>query len=168
MTSTESSINSTDLRTLEKNKAIVRKLMEVVNNHNLALLDDLVVSDYVNQQMRIRTIEDFKEVLREQYRGFPDIHRTIEDIVAEGDKVWLRVKITGTHTGEYRGVLPTGKKIVMPAVPAYRLSNGKLTEGWSVWNPLDLFKQLDIVEYKGFPDESSGSPPTIARRSSNA
>lgn len=160
-------MNSTDLRTLEKNKASVRKLMEAVNNHDLAALDDLVVSDYVNQELHIGNIEEFKAVLREQYKGFPDVHRTIEDIVADGDKVWLRVKITGTHTGEYRGVAPTGKKIVMPAVPAYRVSNGKLAEGWSVWNPLDLFKQLGVVEYKGFPDESSGSHPTIARRPSN-
>jgi predicted ester cyclase len=167
MTTTKNSINSTDLRTLERNKVTVRKLMEAVNNHDLTPLDDLVESDYVNQQMRIRSVEDFKAVLREQYRGVPDVHRTIEDIVAEGDMVWLRVKITGTHTGEYRGVPPTGKKIVMPAVPAYRVSNGKLTEGWSVWNPLDLFKQLGVVEYKGFPDVSSGSRPTIARRSSN-
>ncbi len=167
MTTTENSINSTDLRTLEKNKASVRKLMEAVNNHDLAALDDLVVSDYVNQQMRIGNIEEFKAVLHEQYKGFPDVHRTIEDIVAEGDKVWLRVKITGTHTGEYRGVVPTGKKIVVPAVPAYRIVNGKLTEGWSVWNPLDLFKQLGVIEYNGFPDESSGNRPTIARRSSN-
>lgn len=167
MTTTENSINSTDLRTLEKNKATVRKLMEAVNNHDLTALDDLVVSDYVNQQMRIRNIEEFKAVLREQYRGFPDVHRTIEDIVAEGDRVWLRVKITGTHTGEYRGVTPTGKRIVMPAVPAYRIVNGKLTEGWSVWNPMDLFKQLGVIEYKGFPDESSGNRPTIARRASN-
>lgn len=167
MTTIENSINSTDLRTLEKNKASVRKLMEAVNNHDLAALDDLVASSYVNQQMRIGNIEEFKAVLREQYKGFPDIHRTIEDIVAEGDKVWLRVKIVGTHTGEYRGVAPTGMKIVMPAVPAYRIVNNKLIEGWSVWNPLDLFKQLGIIEYKGFPDESSGNRPTIARRSSN-
>ena len=67
MTTTENRINSTDLRTLERNKGTVRKLMEAVNNHDLTPLDDLVESDYVNQQMRIRSVEDFKAVLREQY-----------------------------------------------------------------------------------------------------
>ncbi len=167
MTTIEDTSNTTDLTTLEKNKATVRKLMKAVNNQDLEALDGLVESDYVNQQMQIRNIEEFKAVLREQFRGFPDVHRTIEDIVAEGDKVWLRVKITATHTGDYRGVAATGRNIVMPAVPAYRIVNGKLTEGWSVWNPLDLFKQLGVIEYKGFPDESSDNRPTIARRSSN-
>ena len=167
MTTMKDNISATDLTTLEKNKATIRKLMKAVNNQDLAALDGLVISDYVNQQMRIGNIEEFKAVLREQYRGFPDVHRTIEDIVAEGDKVWLRVKITATHTGVYRGVAPTGKKIVMPAVPAYRIVNGKVIEGWSVWNPLDLFKQLGVVEYKGFPDESVGNHPTIAKRLSN-
>ncbi|MFW9806822.1 MAG: ester cyclase [Candidatus Thorarchaeota archaeon] len=167
MTTKEDSFLSADLTTLEYNKARIHELMDAVNNQDLAALDNLIVAEYVNQQMRIGNIDEFKAVLREQYRGFPDIHRTIEDIVAEGDKVWLRVKITGTHTGEYRGVAPTGRRIVMPAVPVYRIVNGKVTEGWSIWNPLDLFKQLDVIEYKGFPDESGANRPTIARRSTN-
>ena len=82
-----------------------------------------------------------------------DWHETIEEIIADGDKVWIRVRITGTHTGEFRGIAPTGKKFVMLAVPSYRIVDGKIVEGWSVWNPLDFLKQLGVVEYKGFPDE---------------
>jgi steroid delta-isomerase-like uncharacterized protein len=132
---------------LEENKAIVRKLIEAVNKQDLALLDDLVVRDYVNQTMRMTNREAFKKTLNIQYGGFPDVHRTIEDIIAEGDKVWVRAKITGTHTGDYLGIAPTGKKFVMPAVSMYRIVDGKITEGWSVWDSLDLFKQLGIIEY---------------------
>ncbi|UCH36922.1 MAG: ester cyclase, partial [Candidatus Bathyarchaeota archaeon] len=100
---------------LEANKAIVRKLIKAVNKHDLTALDELIVSDYVNQTMRMASREAFKKALSVQYGGFPDIHRTIEDIIAEGDKVWVRAKITGTHTGDYLGIAPTGKKFVMPA-----------------------------------------------------
>jgi predicted ester cyclase len=101
----------------------------------------------------VRSREDLKKILKRQYRGFPDIHRTMEDIIANKNSVWIKVKITGTHNGEYRGIAPTGKKYVMDAVPHYRIVNSKIVEGWSVWNPLNLFMQLGVIEYKGFPDE---------------
>ena len=137
----------------EENLEIGRKMVEAVNKQDLALLDELVVPDYVNRQLRVRSRDDFKQILRRQYAGFPDIHRTIEDIVADGDTVWIRAKVTGTHTGEFRGIAPTGKKFVMEAVPHYRIVDGKIVEGWSVFNPLNYFIQLGVIEYKGFPDE---------------
>jgi predicted ester cyclase len=138
---------------IEENLKIGHKMMEIVNNKDLRLLDDLLVPEYVNPQLNIHKREDLKEVLNMQYRGFPDVHRTIEDIIADEDSVWMKVRITGTHTGEYRGISPTGKKILVEAVPRYRVVNGKIVEGWSVWNPLDLFRNLGVIEYKGFPDE---------------
>lgn len=138
---------------LEENKEIGRKMMEAVNKQDMGLLDDLVVPGYVNPQLKLRSREDLKQILSRQYGGFPDVHRTIEDIIADEETVWIRVKITGTHTGEYRGIAPTGKKFVMAAVPHYRIVDGKIVEGWSVWNPFDFFKQLGVIEYKGFPDE---------------
>jgi predicted ester cyclase len=137
----------------DENLEIGRKMMEAVNKQDIASLDELVAPDYVNQQLKVRSREDLKQILRRQYAGFPDVHRTLEDIIADEDTVWIRVKITGTHTGEYRGIAPTGKEYVMEAVPHYRLVDGKIVEGWSVWNPLDLFRKLGVIEYKGFPDE---------------
>jgi predicted ester cyclase len=138
---------------IEENLKIGHKMMEIVNKQDLRLLDDLLVPKYVNLQLKIHNREDLKEVLNMQYRGMPDVHRTIEDIIADENSVWIRVKITGTHTGEYRGIAPTGKKMVMDAVPRYRIVDGKIVEGWSVWNPLDFFRKLGVIEYKGFPDE---------------
>ncbi|MHA2143319.1 MAG: ester cyclase [Candidatus Thorarchaeota archaeon] len=128
-------------------------MMKAVNSQDLSLLDELLVSDYMNKQIEVQSLEDLKEVLRKQYAGFPDIHRTIEDIIADEDSVWLKVRITATHTGEYRGIAPTGAKIVMEAVPTYRIVDGKIVEGWSVWNPIPYLKPLGVIEYKGFPDE---------------
>jgi predicted ester cyclase len=138
---------------IEGNLNIGRKMMEAVNKQDLRLLDELVVPEYTNPQLQVTNREDLKQILQMQYTGFPDVHRTLEDVVADEDSVWIRVTITGTHTGEYRGIAPTGKKVVMEAVPSYRIVDGKIVEGWSVWNPLDLFRQLGVIEYKGFPDE---------------
>ncbi|MFX1263589.1 MAG: ester cyclase [Promethearchaeota archaeon] len=141
--------------TSAENKEIGLKMMEAVNQKNMKLLDDLVAPEYVNKQLKVRSREDLKKILRRQYKGFPDVLRTLEDIIADEDSVWIRVKITETHTGEYRGIAPTGKKYVMDAVPHYRIVDGKIVEGWSVWNPLNLFMQLGVIEYKGFPDEAT-------------
>lgn len=85
--------------------------------------------------------------------GFPDLHVTIEDIIAEGDKVWIRLTQTGTHTGKFRGLRPTGKKIKYTAVTIWRIVDGKVAEGWGIYDQLDYYKQLGVINYKGFPDE---------------
>ena len=78
------------------------------------------------------------------YKGFPDLHTTIEDIIAEGDKVWIRVKATGTHTGEFLGLTPTGKKITITSVDIFRIVDGKIVQGWTVNDFLDFYKQLGL------------------------
>jgi predicted ester cyclase len=92
------------------------------------------------------------------FKGFPDWHEAIEDIIAEGDKVWVRLTYTGTHTGEFRGLAPTGKKITTIGVMIYRLVNGKLVEGWDLSDYMGLFKQIGAIEYseeakKLFPED---------------
>ena len=78
---------------------------------------------------------------------------TIEDIIAEEDKVWVHITETMTHTGEYRGIAPTGKKITFPSVWINRIVDGKVVEGWEVYDLLDFLKQLGVIEYKGFPED---------------
>jgi len=80
------------------------------------------------------------------YKGFPDYHGTIEDIIAEGDKVWARVTYAGTHTGEYLGFAPSGEKISYSSVTIKRIVNGKMMEGWTVNDMMDFFKQIGIIE----------------------
>ena len=138
---------------LEENKAKVRKVIEaVINKQNLDLLDDLSAPDYVDHTHQL-SLEGVKQFMNMLFEAFPDWHETIEDIVAEGDKVWVRVKGTGTHKGEYRGIAPTGKKITGVGVNIYRIVNGKFVEGWAVEDWMDFLKQLGVIEYKGFPDE---------------
>ena len=95
--------------------------------------------------------EFIKKLFTMAFEGFPDWHEAIEDIIAEGDKVWVRIKATGTHTGEWDlfGVklTPTGKKIEMPMVFIWRLENGKLAEGWEVDDNLNFLIQLGVIDY---------------------
>ena len=136
---------------LEENKAIVRKVIEAENKKDLGLLDELLSTDYVdgrNTPFEVRGLEQYKQWYSRVYEGFSDYNETIEDIIAEGDKVCIRLKITATHTGEYLGLAPTDKKITVMATQIWRIVNSKVIEGWSVADTLDAYKQLGVIEYK--------------------
>jgi C-1 hydroxylase len=130
---------------LEENKAIVRKAIEAINKKDLSLLDDLVAPNYFDHVAK-QGQELIKQFIVMLYKGFPDYHATIEDIIAEGDKVWARVTYTGTHTGEYLGFPPSGKKISYNSVTIKRVVDGKMVEGWTVNDMLDFFKQIGMIE----------------------
>jgi len=137
----------------EENKAIVRRTIEAINKQNLSLCDDLVAPDFVDHTRQVRGLEVLKQFVTMIYKSFSNFHVTIEDMIGEEDKVWIRVKITGTHTGGYRGLAPTGKKFTEASVWIYRIVKGKVVEGWNVDDELDFLKQLGVIEYKGFSDE---------------
>ena len=135
---------------LEENKAIIRKVIEAVNKRNLALLDELMAPDFVGHTLQLQGLESYKKLNTMLFNGFPDWHVTIEDIIAEADEVWVRVTATGTHKGEYRGLAPTGKRITGTGVSIWRIVDGKMVERETVINFLDFYKQLGVIEYKGF------------------
>ena len=139
---------------LKENKAMVQSFTEALNKKNLALLDELMAPDYVEHTLQLEGYENWKQYVTKFLKGFPDLNVTIEDIIAEGDKVWTRVKITGTHTGEFRGITPTGKTITQKCVWIDRIADGKFVESWSIDDNLDFLKQLGVIEYKGFPNEN--------------
>ena len=127
---------------LEENKAIVRRFNDGFNRKDLAVIDDLFAPNLVDRGLQL------KHNITEIHKGFPDIHRPIEDIIAEGDKVWMYVKGTGTHTGEYLGITPTGKKFTFSGVTIFRVVDSKIVDIESdVWDFMDLYKQIGIIEY---------------------
>jgi C-1 hydroxylase len=145
---------------LEENKAIVRRFVEAYNKQNLDLSDDLLAPDYVDPDYpQLQGLEGLKQMMNMFFKAFPDFHETVEDIIAEGDKVWVLLTYTGTHTGEWLGLAPTGKKIRCRAIDIYRIVNGKIAWGRRVPTPdLAFFKQLGVVEYtekgkKLFPED---------------
>ena len=141
---------------LEENKNTIRKMIEAINKQNLALLDELTASDvvyYMNTQ-QIRGLGVLKHIVEQEIKGFPDLLVTIEDIMAEGDKVCVHLRETLTHTGNFRGLAPTNKKLTDTAMAIFRIAKGKIVEGWGVYDQMDFLKQLGVIEYKGFPDDS--------------
>jgi len=141
---------------LEENKTIIRKMIEAINKQNLASLDQLIATDFVYHTLmqQIQGLDAMKQGVEEEIHSFPDLHVTIEDMMAEGDKVCIRLMETVTHTGEFRGLAPTGKKLTYTAVAIFRIVEGKIVEGWGVYDQMDFFKKLGVIEYKGFPDEA--------------
>jgi len=133
---------------LEKNKATVRRFIEEWNKRNLAALDELMAADYFDPSLQVRGLEAYKQLLTVVLKGFPDWHETIEDIIAEGNKVWVRYTATGTHAGEFRGLAPTGKMFTETGVLIWRIVDGKIVEKESaVYDQLDFLKQLGVIEY---------------------
>ena len=132
---------------LKENKTIIRRLIEAVNKHNVDLLDELISPDFSFPSYQIRGVDVMKLAIEEEIKGFPGFHVTIGDIIAEGDKVWVHSTTTATHTGEFRGVVPTGKKVTIPGVNIYRIFDGKMVEGWSVTDSTNLLKQLGWIVY---------------------
>jgi steroid delta-isomerase-like uncharacterized protein len=144
----------------EQNKAIVRRFMDAYNNRELEIFDELVAEDYIDHVFEQQGREYLRQLFTMAFEAFPDWYEAIEDIIAEGDKVWVLVKATGTHTGEWdlfgAKLPPTGKKTSIMMVFIWRIENGKLAEGWEVDDNLEFLRQLGVVDYteKGKPIES--------------
>jgi len=132
---------------MEENKEVVHRFVEAYNNQNFDLLDDLLAPDYFDSTNQVGA-EGLKQLIKMAFAAFPDYHETIEDIIAEGDKVWILVRTnTGKHTGEFMGIAPTGKKLSTLAVDILRVVNGKIVEYRDVVDRLDFLNQLGIIEY---------------------
>jgi C-1 hydroxylase len=118
---------------VEENKSIVRRFIEAYNERNLDLFDDLVAPDYVDHTHQLQGREEFRQLFTKAFKAFPDWHESIQDIIGEGEDVWVRVKATGTHTGDWNlfGVQlpPTGNKVTMMMVFLFRIADEKLAEG---------------------------------------
>jgi C-1 hydroxylase len=136
---------------LEKNKAIIRRMIEAFNKRDLASLDKLIAADYIDHYHQLRSLKKYKQFGTRLLRAFPDWHEDVEDLVAEGNKVCLRFKATGKHTGRFEfgkvRLAPTGKKITGTGVLAYRIANGKIAEAWGASNLLEIYEKLGVIEY---------------------
>jgi C-1 hydroxylase len=137
-------INGMFSMSFEENKAIIRRWFDAENKKDLSPIADIVAPDFVDQKNQLRSREEYKKWLTMFIKAFPDLHVTIEDVIAEGDKVWVRLRETATHTGEYFG-LPTGNKLSYKVVAIWHIVNGKCIEGWIVYDQVDFLKQLGVI-----------------------
>ena len=124
------------MMSIEKNKAIVRRLWEEVWNQNdLAVCDEIFDATYAEHE------RNFVPVLR---AAFPDLHFTIEDMIAEGNKVVTRYTFSGTHQGEIMNVPATGKPVNINCIWIHRLADDRIVEGRD-WGLVDMFGMLQQV-----------------------
>jgi steroid delta-isomerase-like uncharacterized protein len=135
----------------EENKAAVRREVEELYNHtgNLDVADEIFSPDYVSYEPtsgETRGIEGARQFAATFREAFPDLQCTIDDMVAEGDKVVMRFRGSGTHQGETEAFGPaTGKRMEMTGITIKRLSEGKIVEAWTNFDALGMMQQLGMV-----------------------
>jgi steroid delta-isomerase-like uncharacterized protein len=133
----------------EGNKAIVRRFVEEVQNGgNLAVVDEVAAPGYINHTAPAGVPADregLKQLTAMFRRAFPDGQMTIEDMVAEEDRVATRKTFRGTHRGELMGIPPTGNAVAIGLMDMVGLVDGKVVESWSAADDLGLLQQLGVL-----------------------
>ncbi len=134
----------------EANKALVRReLEEVFSKGNLDTSEELYAPDYVGHEStspeEIRGVEGARQFAAIYRQAFPDLQVTVEDEVAEGDKVATRFTARGTHQGELEGIAPTGNRVEIAGIAISRIEGGKIAEDWSNFDALGLMQQIGAV-----------------------
>ena len=135
----------------EENKALVRRTIEALNERNWAAYDEAFSSDIVlhNASRTIQGLQAHKQYVSMLLTAFPDLQFTVEDLIAEGDKVVDRYTARGTHTGALMGMAPTGKQFTATAISINHFANDKIVEQWFNVDDLGLFQQLGLVPATG-------------------
>ena len=130
----------------EANKALARRFIEeVANRGNLAVADELFGPDFETRDAVVPTVpgpEGVKQVFRAARAAFPDFHETVEDVLADEDRVMVRWSTRGTHQGPFAGIAPTGKTVEWRGVFILRVKDGRFVEMWQVHDTLGLLRQL--------------------------
>ena len=132
----------------EDNKALVRRFYEeVINQRNLDLVDELCTTTHVyhNPPTTLHGREEFKQLLSVYITAFPDARFTVEDEIAEGERVASRYTFRGTHQGELMGIPPTGKPVTVTGMIINRIVNGQSEEGWLNFDALGMLQQLGVI-----------------------
>ncbi len=135
----------------EENKDLIRRAFEAGNQKNWAVFDALFAPDFVfhNASSTIQGFEAYKQFLLRYGSAFPDGSLTIEDMIAEGDRVVFRQMFRGTHQGDMMGIPPTGKQITVSSIAISRIANGKIVEGWVNNDDLGMMQQLGVAPMPG-------------------
>jgi len=135
----------------ETNKTVSRRLFEEVwSKGNLALLNEIIATDHVNSGPGTlpglpNGPEGTKQFVTVYRNAFPDVDFTINEQIAEGDKVVTRWTAQGTHKGELMGTPATGKSATVTGISVDRLVNGKIAESWGIFDQFGMLQQLGVI-----------------------
>ena len=133
----------------EENLEVVSGFIEEFkNNMNHGIVDELMTPNFVHHltDPRLPAGRDGIKALGQVIvAAFPDVHASVQDLIADGDKVIERTQTSATHTGEFNGIPPTGKQVGWTEIHIYRLEDGKIGEQWSEIDLLGLLVQLGAI-----------------------
>lgn len=137
---------------IERNKAIYRRFCEASNTGDTELLSR-TIDELVEPDAQIRTplpieatgAQALKEVFSRLHQAYPDLHISVEDVIAEGDRVVGRNRVSGTHRGAYMGIQPTGRCVTYDEIFIFRIVNGRIAETWGVVDVLSQLRQLGAM-----------------------
>jgi len=133
---------------IEENKELVRTYLKAFNDRDRDTLSEVLAEDVVEHGVsdELRGLDEIMGFLETHFEIFPDYTGTTEAMVAEGDTVVVRYTVSGTHTGEYRDIEPTGHTVEWTGVGIYRIDGGEIAEIWLEEDRLGLMEQLEVVE----------------------
>jgi len=135
--------------TAEENLEMFRRVMEEgFSGGDLTALDEVMSPDFIENEPgpgEGRGLEGVKDIVRMLRTAFPDLHATIEDSFAAGDRICARVTFRGTNTGQFQAMPPTGKQAVWGAIDVCRFVDGRIAEHWGQIDRLSLLEQLGVI-----------------------
>jgi steroid delta-isomerase-like uncharacterized protein len=134
------------------NKATFTRFHDAVNSGDAELISK-TIDEVFDPDVRLGTLlpvdapgaQALKQMWAILLRAYPDLHVTVEDLIAEGDKLVARNTVTGTHQGEYPGIPATGKSVIYNEIFIFRFGNSRITETWAVVDVLSQMKQLGVI-----------------------
>lgn len=137
------------MSTEETNKMLERRFFdEMLNSGDTTVANELFADDAYDHAAfpgQASGREGFKQAVRIVHSAFTDVQYTIEDLIAEGDRVTTRWTLRGTHTGEFLGIPGTGKRVTVEGIHILRFANGQIVECWEVWDRFGMFQQLGVT-----------------------
>ena len=137
----------------EQNKSIVRRWIEEGwNKHNPAVIDEVYVPSFVQHEPEPQTVissEALKQYVGAYLTAFPDLQLSIEDLIAEGDKVVWRFNSTGHQNGPFLGMPPSGRTGNITGIVIFRLENSRIAEAWLNIDVLGLLQQTGVIPMPG-------------------
>ena len=134
----------------QENKDLVRREQEELWNHT----GDL---DAAQELFAAEQAEAAKQEAADFRQGFPDVVSTIEDLIAEGDKVAVHWRSRATHQGDYMGIAPSGKEVEFTGISFYRIEEGKIAASWNIEDKFGLMRQIGAFPE---PEQSEEASPT--------
>ena len=137
----------------EENKALVRRWFAELDKGNWQIVDDLIAVDYIDHNPPLPDMAPGREGVKQANAllraAFPDVRHTVEDQIAEGDKVVTRTVCSATHTSTFQGIPATGRHVSVAEIQITRMKDGKVAERWSLLDVPSLLKQIGVNRIPG-------------------